>query len=161
VPGLSYADPCGTCYANHAQQCEQRCVNFAADRKDRCRKPCLLQFCKSQCGYENSAVDTQSKSQLVDCDFCQRMNQQNCSAKCSGKDASCNKICISQACRSSCGLPAPPSAVLRSGDRKKDCSLCKTGAEQGCKSSCGSGPGSISCSLACIERKCEEACLID
>ncbi len=158
-----YADSCNSCYSNHTQVCTQKCLNFPEEKKARCFKPCLLQHCKSECGYEQSSVDSPSGSYIVDCDYCQRTNAGRCSSECSQKGASCKKICISEACRSSCRLPAPPSSILGSGDggRKMDCSQCKTASESGCKSSCGTGAGSISCAVACVERKCAEACLID
>lgn len=155
------ADSCGTCYANNGKTCEQRCIKFSDERKERCMKPCLLQYCKEECGYESSSTAGSSRSHLADCDYCQRKNSQDCSRQCLDKSPSCNKICISNACRSSCGLPAPPSSLLKSGDRNKECTQCKTNTEHSCKSSCGSGAGSVSCAVACVERNCFNSCLID
>jgi hypothetical protein len=166
VPLLSstlYADSCNTCYSQHQAICEKRCERVPLENRERCYKPCLLRHCENLCGYQDPSNSAHSpSSNVVDCDYCQRRASQNCSKKCEGKSPSCSKICISNSCRAHCGLPAPPSEVLQKNQTsEKKCSACKMQMEHGCKSSCGSGPGSLSCAIACVERKCSQECLID
>lgn len=170
-PILSLSDNCGYCYTNYTPQCELICGKLTEDKKPKCLKRCLIKNCSSQCDYNSSSLSaTQSRgargqantsSSLVDCDYCQRLNSAECSTKCSDKPKSCYKICLSQACSSTCRLPAPASELIETKNTKEECARCKTTVEQGCKSSCGSGQGSISCAVACVERKCEKTCLID
>jgi hypothetical protein len=158
-----YADSCSTCYAQHETVCEKRCSRIVPESRERCYKPCLLNHCKNLCGYEDTSNGVpSSSSNVIDCDYCQRRASQDCIRTCEGKGSSCSKRCLSNACRSHCGLPAPPASVLQKNQApEKQCRECKTQKEHGCKTSCGSGPGSLSCSVACVERKCSQECLID
>ncbi len=149
---------CRSCYFSKQLECDSSCSKkVKTEQKRSCNKSCLIEACKSPCGYSKE----ESQSGMVSCDYCFQTKGSLCSGECSNNSSgSCYKRCLSRECGRGCRSPIDPRLNFESTttNNAQACSSCKQTKEQECLRKCPSRDGSIACKFACERSSCSEVC---
>ena len=148
---------CKSCYFSKRTECDSTCINKTkAEQKRSCNKSCLIEACKTSCGYTKE----DPSNNMVSCDYCFQTKGSLCSGECSNNSSgSCYKRCLSRECGRGCRSPIDPRLNFEStNNNAQACTSCKQTKEQECSRKCPSKDGAIACKFACERSSCSEAC---